>query len=154
MAKTLYEHGVLPNEIASEYLSSGFSVEELTIKDIKFNLEQRTAEAVVDVKTDFENSYENFDNSFHWSAITAYRAVSQLAVGYICTELGKTKRQVGEIMQISSNMNTRKPITQTLSVPVKVSFLKYIKREKRLLGELQFNVGASFDGSMRFAVDL
>ena len=153
--QTLHEYEILPEEIASEYLSHGFSEEKLTIKNVNFDLEARTAVADVDVSTDFENSYDAYDNSFHWSAITAYRAVSQLAVGYICTELGKTKKQVGEIMQMSSNMNTTSPITQTKDVHVKVSFPKYIKREKRLLGELQFDVANRvFFGSMRFAINL
>jgi hypothetical protein len=150
------EHAELPQEIMSVYLDSGVSTEQLRIKKVKFDLEARTATALVDVDTDFENLYEgDKDNSYHWSAITAYRAVSQLAVGYICTELGMLKKEIGEIMQISSTMNTREPITQTRDVPIKVKFPKYVKRPTRLLGELEFDIAdRKFYGTCRFAVDL
>jgi hypothetical protein len=150
------QHRELPEEIRSEYIDRGFSTETLKIRDVGFDLEKRLATASVDVETDFENSYEgNNNNSYHWSAITAYRAVSQLAIGYICTELGMPKREVGEIMQISSNMNTTAPICQTENVPVKVEFSKYIRRGNRVLGELLFDVAnRTFHGDIRFAVDL
>jgi hypothetical protein len=150
------QHRELPKEIMSEYIDRGFFTEKLRIRDVVFDLEKRLATALVDVETDFRNSYEgNKNNSFHWSAITAYRAVSQLAIGYICTELGMSKRRVGEIMQISSNMNTTAPICQTKNVPVKVEFSKYIKRGNKVLGELLFDVAnKTFHGNIRFAVDL
>lgn len=146
----------LPDSITSEYINTGFSTEKLNIKNTRFDLENRIAKAKVDVLTDFVNSYGgNKDNSYHWSAITAYRAVSQLAIAYICLQLGKPKIEVGEIMQISSSMATTAPITQTKNVPVKLEFPKYIERGKRLLGEMNFDIaGKTFYGSIRFAVDL
>ena len=149
------EYEELPREIISEYIANGFSTERLRIRNVNFDLERRLASASVDVETDFENSYEDGDDSWHWSAITAYRIVSQLAVGYICTELGKSKNEIGEIMQLSSRMNTTAPICQTEGVPVKVNFPKYIKRGGRIFGELEFDVAdRTFHGGIRFAVDL
>lgn len=150
------QHRELPKEIKSEYINKGFSTEKLRIRNVDFNLERKLATASVDVETDFKNSYEEIkDNSYHWSAITAYRAVSQLAIGYICTELGMAKNEIGEIMQISSRMNTTAPICQTKKVPVKVEFLRYIKRRNRVLGELQFDIAnRTFHGDIRFAIDL
>ena len=156
MGNTKINHKQLPKGLSSEYLDNGVSTEKLTLRNVNFDLEERTATAEVDVKTNFENQYdEGGDNDFHWSAITAYRAVSQLAVGYICSELCKPKREVGEIMQISSTMNTTAPITQTERVPIKITFPKYLKRSTRLLGELEFDVAdKTFHGGIRFAVNL
>ncbi|MBR9702107.1 hypothetical protein GOV13_04255 [Candidatus Pacearchaeota archaeon] len=146
----------LPEEIRSEYLDRGFSDENLNIKNINFDLEEKIASAEVDVETNFENSYETGgDNAYHWSAITAYRAVSQVAVGYICTELNMPKNQIGEIMQISSHMRTAKPINEVSKVPINIEFQKYFKRGSNLYGELNFNIAdRSFTGGIRFAVDL
>lgn len=156
MTTHLYAFNELPDSITSEYLSTGFSTEKLRIKNVVLDLERRVATACVDVETDFANSYGgNKDNSYHWSVITAYRAVSQLAIAYICLQLGKPKKEIGEVMQISSSMATTAPITQTKDVPVKIEFPKYIKRGKRLLGEMNFDVAnKTFYGSIRFAVDL
>lgn len=149
-------YDLLPNEIKSKYLDSGCSSEILDLSSIRFDFIGRTAKGIVDVQTKFENDYEDIgkDNSWHWSAITAYRAVSQLATAYICSELGKNKNEIGEIMQISSKMNTRGVIKKKDMVYLYLNFNKYIKRNKRLLGELEFDVENSFDGSIRFAVDL
>jgi hypothetical protein len=150
------QHQELPKEIRSEYLDRGFSAEMLRIRDVSFDLENRLATASVGVETDFKNSYyDGKDNSFHWSAITAYRAVSQLTIGYICTELGMPKSRIGEVMQISSNMNNLAPICQDSDVSVRVEFPKYIRRGSRVLGELSFDIAnRTFHGEIRFAVDL
>lgn len=140
----------------SEYLIRGFATEKLIIKNIGFDLEKRIATAKVDVETDFVNYYEGGkDNSFHWSVITAYRAACQLAIAYICTDLRKEKKDIGEMMQISSSTTTAAPIKQVQDVPVRIEFPKYIKRDKRLLGEMIYDVAnRAFYGNVRFAVDL
>ncbi|MBW2970892.1 hypothetical protein KY320_01895 [Candidatus Woesearchaeota archaeon] len=52
-------------------------------------------------------------------------------------------------------MATTAPITQTKDVPTRVEFVKYHDRERRLLGELKFDVAnRTFHGGIRFAVDL
>ena len=69
-----------------------FPAEKLGITKINYDLEKKLAIAKVSVTSNFENSYdENKDNSYHWSAITAYRAISQLAIGYLCSDLNKTR---------------------------------------------------------------
>lgn len=153
--KKLIRHLELPNDIKSDYLDWGFAQENMNIWSIVYDFENKTAKGSVDINSGFRNKYEKNDNSWHWSSITAYRVVSQLAVGYICEELGKTKKEIGEIMQISSKMNTRWPIILKEEVPVNISFKKYFKRNEKLFSELEFDIyHNAFNGSMRFAVDL
>ncbi|MBW2990609.1 hypothetical protein KY348_02800 [Candidatus Woesearchaeota archaeon] len=151
-----YFYSRLPKEITSEYIDTGSSLEEIIFSRIRIDLEHECVQSFVDVRTDFENSYEgDKDNSWHWSVITAYRAISQLAIAYICLELDKTKNEIGEIMQISSSITTKEPIKEKTNVPMYINFSKYIKRGNRLLGQLDFDVkGKSFYGNIRFAVDL
>lgn len=149
------QHHELPEEIRSEYIDTGY-VERLRILDVSFDLEKRLASAYVSIETGFANSYGGGkDNSYHWSIFTAYRAVGQLAIGYICTELEIPKKEIGEIVQMSSRINTPGSIRQTENVPVGVEFSKYLKRKNRLLGELRFDVAdRRFYGDIRFSVDL
>jgi len=144
----------LPKELRSEYLDRCFPAESLNITDVTYDLEKRLATAKISVTSNFENSYEeNKDNSYHWSAITAYRAVSQLAIGYLCTDIGKTKQEIGEVMQISSEIKTKKTITDKDDIPLEIKFSKYYKRGKHILGEIKYELGnGNFNGSMRFAI--
>ncbi|MBW2991253.1 hypothetical protein KY348_06135, partial [Candidatus Woesearchaeota archaeon] len=71
-----YRH--LPKEITSEYIATGSSLEEIVFSRVRFDLEREYVQSFIDVKTNFRNDYEgDKDNSWHWSVITAYRAISQ-----------------------------------------------------------------------------
>jgi hypothetical protein len=154
--QVVYEHeGFLPENQISPYLKEGFAKENVEFGQIILDRADKTAKSLVSVWDGNVNTYHESENGWHWSAITAYRAVAQLAIMYICDALDSTKNEIGEIMQISHTMNTRRPIASGTDIPVELKFPKFIRRNNRVFGELEFSVNeGDFDGKMRFTCNV
>jgi len=154
--REIQRYAALPDELQSDYLRRGFANEHLTIRDVEFDFTQRTANGRVYVETDFQNDYANSaENSWHWSFLTTSRAVSQLAVAYICSILQTPKRQLGEVIGFRESMSLSKPVLDKKNVPISLKFPRYILRPTKLVGQLYFDIAeGSFVGNMEFKVNL
>jgi len=154
MVSKFYEE--LPSELGSHYLERGFATEQLTLKNVELDLENRSAKALIDVEADFENLYGIGGNApFHFSTLTAYRAVGQLAMGYFNTEAEKLGKNVGSFMLTESVLSPKRLIEEHINIPLEINFPKYLKRPTRLAGNLEFNIDeGSFLGDIRFLVGL
>ena len=142
--------------MSSYYLEKGFATEQLTLRNVEFDLEGRSAKALINIEADFEDLYGNESKTpFHLSTLTAYRAIGQLAIGYFHTEADRLKSQVEDFILAESTLSPKNLIREPTNIPLEINFSRYIARPNRVAGKLEFDIGeGSFLGDIRFLVKL
>ncbi|MFH1456903.1 MAG: hypothetical protein ABIF17_02175 [Patescibacteria group bacterium] len=139
-----------PKEFGSEYLDSGFAHDVMRIHDIQIDFISKTITAKLDLTETHQNQYTNQEsNEFHLSAVTGYRYIAQLIILYICRDLNIKKQDLGEVYEISHEMQTKSKISTPENISATVNFSKYIKRESKLVAEVDFNIEEAFSGKFR-----
>jgi hypothetical protein len=156
LEQKVHYYDILPQEFRSNYLDSYFK-EKLDIKEVYINLENRTITANVSVKLPFFKQIFNpsYKSDYIWSSLTTYRAVSQIALAYLCFYTKKTKKQIGDIYQKSSSSITRKPLygTDNKEFEIKIEEInkKKIENKQLIFGKLKYRIiNSYFSGEIDF----
>jgi|GEM_PF-6787496 len=113
----------LPLEYQSAYLSQ-VDNDDLFLHNLRYDPSTHTLEAMLDVKKPFvQDAPENTKalgsfGRFHLSGYSAQVAIGQLAIAFGCMHTGKTKAELGEMIQRSFNITHRRAITTPTDIPL------------------------------------
>lgn len=143
----------LPLEFKSDYLETGFAQESIDLKNVDADLENRVIYADLKIINPYCPNYDGHNAVSHLSDLTAYRALGQLIIGYNCLASGLTKKELGELWQMSYSTNNKKPISLDKEIKLGAKCKKWIPRGKLIYQNWEFDIqNKSFYGEVRCAI--
>ena len=86
------------------YLRQGYKRENLRISVAEMG------EGVIIGVLDVRNPFRQPDGSYHLPSLDAYIFVSQLAIAYACHHFGRTKDELGQLVEHEQWKKSRRPI--------------------------------------------
>ncbi len=108
----------LPDSLRSTYIRDTLRQEDTTLQDIVFDDELRTITGRLAFDGREQAGGRLTDG--HLSAFSAAVAVSELAIAYCCQAEGKTKYELGEVLERDFSIHSSRMVSTSEPVPIAV----------------------------------